>query len=205
MKTALLIVLLLAVGHALSAESVVDGNTNRTAAVENSGVRLGEETHIRSESVELGIQQRTAVYRGNVRLEDPGLQLTCEYLFASIPENAPVDRIVAKTNVVIVLLDDKGLTNWAYADKAVYTHEVSETATNELVELTGSPRVEREHGVLYGDIIIWDRVRNEIRATNQRMGPRRDRPATATNEPPAAVTAPAVEGSRPSAAPPPHE
>jgi lipopolysaccharide export system protein LptA len=151
-------------------------------------VQLSEETHIRSESVDLGIKTRTAVYRGNVRLDDPRLQLTCEYLFANIPEEGQVDRIVAETNVVIALLDEKGFTNWAYADKAVYTFKATASETNELVELTGSPRIEREEHILYGDTIIWDRIHNEIRATNQRMGPRRQTaPSPSTNPPPAEV------------------
>ena len=59
------------------------------------------------------------------------------------------------------------------------------------MELTGSPRIEREEGILYGDTMIWDRALNQIRATNQRMGPRRgDRESPSTNDAPDAVTVP---------------
>ncbi len=129
-------------------------------------------THIYSDSVQLGIKTRTAIYRGHVRLDDPRIHLTCGQLTASVPEKGKrVDRVVAETNVVIMLTDDQGKTNRAYADKAVYTYSITELGTNEVVELTGdpSPRVEREEGILYGDTIVWDRTRNVIRATNQRM------------------------------------
>jgi lipopolysaccharide export system protein LptA len=135
-------------------------------------VSAGPETHIYSDTVELGIKTRSAIYRGNVRLEDPRIHLTCEELSADVPEEGKrVERVVARTNVVVLLIDEQGRTNRAYADQAVYTFQAGATGTNELVELTGAenPRIERQEGTLYGDVIIWDRVRNQIRATNQRM------------------------------------
>lgn len=149
-------------------------------------------THIYSDSVQLGIKSRTAVYRGHVRLEDPRIHLTCGQLTASVPEKGRrVDRVVAETNVVIILTDDQGKTNRAYADKAVYTYEVTDSGTNEVVELTGDPgpRVEREEGILYGDVIVWDRTRNVIRATNQRMIYRAE-PGVLSNAVPATTNPP---------------
>jgi lipopolysaccharide export system protein LptA len=131
-----------------------------------------ESTHIYSDTVELGIKTRTATYRGNVRLDDPRIQLTCEQLSAEVPEEGGrVDRVVAETNVVILMFDDDGSTNRAYADKAVYSYSATASGTNETVELSGDPqpRIERPEGTLYGDVIIWDRAGNQIRATNQRM------------------------------------
>jgi len=128
------------------------------------------ETHITSDSVELGVESRTAVYRGHVRLEDPRILLTCEQLSAHVPEGEnSIERVVAETNVVIVVTDDEGRTNRAFAEKAVYYRKVTATETNEVVELSGQPRVERPEGTLMGDTITWDRIRNSIRATNQRM------------------------------------
>ncbi len=150
------------------------------------------ETHIYSDTVELGIKTRSALYRGNVRLEDPRIHLTCEQLSADVPqEGNRVERVVAQTNVVVLLIDEQGRTNRAYADQAVYTYSVSGSVTNEQVELTGhpSPRIERQEGTLYGDVIIWDRIRNQIRATNQRMIYRTDA-VTGTNSVPEATTRP---------------
>lgn len=152
-------------------------------------------TQIYSDTVQLGIKTRTAIYRGHVRLEDPRIHLTCEQLTAGVPEKGSrVDRVVAETNVVIVLIDENGKTNRAYADKAVYTYSVTDTGTNEVVVLTGkpSPRIEREEGVLYGDVIVWDRIRNQIRATNQRMI-YHAAPRSPTNAVPPPATPPAVK------------
>jgi len=148
------------------------------------------ETHIFSDTVELGMKSRTAVYRGNVRLSDPRLHLTCEQLAADVPEaGSRVHNVVAETNVVLVMIDDQGRTNRAYADKAVYRYAVVEGRTNEVVELSGEtqPRIERAEGVLYGDVIVWDRIRDQIHATHQRMIYRAD-PSSLTNVLPAAAT-----------------
>lgn len=135
------------------------------------------ETHIYSDTWTVGIKSRTAVYRGNVRLDDPRLQLTCEQLTADVPEGG--DRLknaIAETNVVIVMVDDSGKTNRAFADKAIYTYTVTENGTNETVELSGTtqPRIELEKVIVFGDVIVWDRVKDEISAVNQRMIPRPD-------------------------------
>jgi len=84
--------------------------------------------------------------------------------------------------VVIVIVDEKGLTNRAFADKAVYTYRVAGAVTNEIVELSGDsePHVERPEGDLYGNPIVWDRTRNQVQAKNQRMIYRGD-PTGATN------------------------
>jgi len=131
------------------------------------------ETHIYSDTFEFPFKARTAIYRGNVRLDDPRIHLTCEQLTSDVPsEGSRVTRVVAETNVVIVVVDEKGLTNRAYADRAVYTYEVTESLTNEVVELFGEteqPHIERPEGVLYGNPITWDRTKNTLRAKNQRM------------------------------------
>lgn len=155
-------------------------------------------THIYSDTVELAIKSRSAVYRGNVRLDDPRIQLTCEQLSADVPEaGGRVDQVVAETNVVIVVLDDEGRTNRAYADKAVYRYVVADSVTNEVVELSGDsqPRIERPEGTLYGDVIVWDRSGNRIRATNQRMIYRAD-PETVKSILSGAGTRPPTGGAR---------
>ena len=157
-------------------------------------------THIYSDTVELDIKSRSAVYRGNVRLDDPRIQLTCEQLSAEVPEEGGrVDRVVAETNVVILLFDDEGNTNRAYADKAVYSCTVSDSLTNEVVELSGDPqpRIERPEGTLYGDTIVWDRAGNRIRATNQRMIYRADSKVLTNMMPQAASGEAAVEETIP--------
>lgn len=177
-------------GEIMVTEERVAGGSQETLlpAVTNTPPTI--ETHIYSDSVELGIKSRTAIYRGNVRLEDPRIRITCEQLTADVPQEAThVEQVIAETNVVITVIDEKGLTNRAYADRAVYTYQVTESGTNELVELTGDsdPHVERPEGDLYGNPIIWDRTKNQVRAKNQRMTYRGD-PAGATNAVPRAET-----------------
>jgi lipopolysaccharide transport protein LptA len=138
------------------------------------------ETHITSDSVNFDLQTRTAIYRGKVRVEDPRVAMTCELLTATIPEHSGrVDRIVAETNVVIVLVD-KGTTNRATSAKAVYTYSVEAGRTNEVIELLGSPAIESPQGTLTGDSIVWDRSNDSIKATNQRMTVHQD-DSNATN------------------------
>ena len=170
---------------ALSGCAMVLAQTNDVATNEVAAVPTTEtisavatnaptviETHIYSDTVEFGIETRSAVYRGNVRLEDPRIHLTCEQLTADVPEEGErVEQVIAETNVVIIMLDERGLTNRAYADKAVYTYQATDAATNETVELTGGPetRIERPEVVWYGSPIIWDRVKGTLGGKNRRM------------------------------------
>jgi lipopolysaccharide transport protein LptA len=141
------------------------------------------ETRINSDTVDFDLKSRQAVYRGNVRVEDPRVNLTCDVLTARVPaEGKRVDSIIAESNVVI-LIPDKGITNRATAAKAIYTYQVVGTKTNETLELTGSPAVESPQGTMTGDAIIWDRGSDTIRATNQRMT-YRPAPAASTNSAP---------------------
>ena len=51
----------------------------------------------------------------------------------------------------------------------VYTYKVANSVTNEVVELSGNPRLESAQGTLTGDLIVWDRINNKLRATNSKM------------------------------------
>lgn len=126
-------------------------------------------TQITSRSVDFDLKSRQAIYRGSVRVQDPRMAMTCELLTASIPESGGrVDRIVAESNVVIMLVD-KGATNRATSERAIYTYSTQDGRTNEVLELAGSPAIETPQGRLTGDSIVWDRVNDTIKATNQRM------------------------------------
>jgi lipopolysaccharide transport protein LptA len=159
MKPKLFFVLALAAAGGLHAEPA------RLAAPAGTNV----ETHITSKSVDFDLKSRQAIYRGTVQVTDPRVNLTCELLTARIPaEGGRVDSIIAESNVVI-LIPDKGATNRATADKAVYHYQITGGTTNETLELTGSPTIETPQGTLTGDTITWDRGADTVRATNQRM------------------------------------
>ena len=127
-------------------------------------------TLISSMSADFDLSGREAIYRGRVRVDDPQMKLACEKLVADVPQaGGHVNHIVAETNVVIDFLDNRGKTNHATADKAVYVYAEQGGATNETVTLTGNPRMENDQGTLTGDVIVWDRLNNRLSASNQKM------------------------------------
>ena len=114
---------------------------------------------------------KTYIYRGNVRVYNPQMKLTCELLTIESPEmnEGKFNRATAETNVVIDWVDDNG-TNHATADRAVYTYVLTNLATlpeqhwetNALVVLSGHPYVTNKIGTWEGDPITWDRIRDVI-------------------------------------------
>jgi lipopolysaccharide transport protein LptA len=127
-------------------------------------------TRIDSERADFDLTARHAVYRGNVRVDDPQMKLTCEQLTADLPQSGGhIDHLVALTNVVMDSMDNKGQTNHATGDKAVYDYKVVNGVTNETVTLTGNAKVENAQGWMTGEPIIFDRVDNSIHAENQKM------------------------------------
>jgi len=111
-----------------------------------------------------------ATYRGHVRVDDPQMKLTCEQLVADLPQpGGHPSHIVAETNVVIDLTNEKGQTNHATSDKAVYLYNVQNGVTNETVTLTGNAKVERAQGWLIGEPIIIYCATRQIHANNPHM------------------------------------
>jgi lipopolysaccharide transport protein LptA len=127
-------------------------------------------TRISSESWDYDNTTRQMIYRGHVRVNDPQMKLTCAQLVADLPPpGGRMNHIVAETNVVIDFTDDKGQTNHATSDKAVYDYDVQGVVTNETVTLTGHPQVENTQGTLTGEPIVWDRANNHFSAVNETM------------------------------------
>jgi lipopolysaccharide export system protein LptA len=152
-------------------------------------------TRIDSDSADFDLVARTATYRGDVRVDDTEMKLTCAWLVADVPQaGGRPNRIVAETNVVIDFTDTKGQTNHATSDKAVYLYNVQNGVTNETVTLTGNPQpqVENAQGTQAGDVIVWDRANNKIHFDNPHMIFRQNLngvPAD-TNSPPAKTNFP---------------
>lgn len=157
-------------------------------------------TRIDSERADFDLAGRHAVYRGNVRVDDPQMQLTCEELTADLPQTGGhINHLVALTNVVMDSVDDKGQTNHATSDKAVYIYNVENGVTNETVTLTGNAKVESAQGWMTGEPIVWNRANNSIHAENQKMILRQslttalvntNAPAAKTNFPPGTTDLP---------------
>jgi lipopolysaccharide transport protein LptA len=149
-------------------------------------------TLIRSDSADFDLAGHEATYHGHVRVDDPQMKLACEQLIADVPQaGGHVNHIVAETNVVIDFTDNKGQTNHATSDKAVYIYQEQGGVTNETVTLTGNPQIENAKGTLTGDVIVWDRLNNHMSASNQKMVFRQNfNGAPADTNPPAAMTTP---------------
>lgn len=127
-------------------------------------------TRIDSVSADFDLTARHAVYRGNVRVDDPQLKLTCEQLTADLPQSGGhVNHLVALTNVVMDSVDEKGQTNHATSDTAVYDYNVQNGVTNETVTLYGNARAETSQVILWGEPILYDRINGTLSATNQHM------------------------------------
>lgn len=127
-------------------------------------------TQIFSDNVDIDLKTRTAIYRGHVRVDSPQMKMTCEIMTAIVPEaGGRIENIVAEHDVVIDAPDENGQPRHATGEKVVYTYKVVNTVTNEVAELTGNPRLESTQGTLTGDVIVWDRINNKMRATNPKM------------------------------------
>jgi lipopolysaccharide export system protein LptA len=151
-------------------------------------------TLITSASAEFDLSGHEAIYYGHVRVDDPQMKLACERLVADVPlSGGHVNHIVAETNVVIDFLDNRGHTNHASGDKAVYVYSEQGGTTNETVTLTGNPQMENADGTLTGDVIVWDRWNNRLTASNQKMIFRQSFSGTAaTNAAATATNPPAI-------------
>jgi lipopolysaccharide transport protein LptA len=140
-----------------------------SAAAANAATNV---THIASDHGDFDMTEgrRRAVYSGHVRVDDPQMRLTCERLVADLPSSGGrMNHIVARTNVVIDFTDDRGQTNHATSDKAVYSLEVKNGVTNGLVTLTGNARVDNAQMTMTGEPIYVDVENKQMHADDQKM------------------------------------
>ena len=143
---------------------------------------------------------RRMIYRNHVRVDDPEMKLSCEWLTADLPQDGGhVTNIVAETNVVIDFTDDKGQPYHATGDKVVYFYQVQGGVTNETITLTANPaQIEDALGTQTGDEIIWDRVNNRLSIPrNAKLVSHQNLngSVSATNSLPATNLPPATHGS----------
>lgn len=158
--------------HYIACWAVLAGSLSAQTNVTDTPKPPRAPTLINSDHGEFDLTARRAIYYDNVRVEDPQMTLTCVRLTADLPQaqsGGQMKHIVAETNVVIYSVDEKGQTNHATSDKAVYDYNVEAGVTNETVTLTGHAKMENSQGTLTGEPIIWDRTRNRLTATNQKM------------------------------------
>jgi lipopolysaccharide export system protein LptA len=84
-----------------------------------------------------------ALFRGGVRIEHPQIKETCEELTMLTPPELGKDgrMVIAEPAVVFDVVDAQGRSFHGIGDKAVYTHRLTATLTNDMMELTGHPAV----------------------------------------------------------------
>jgi lipopolysaccharide transport protein LptA len=92
-------------------------------------------------SREYFLSPESALFRGGVRIEHPQMNWSCEEVtLLSTAELGKDSRVlIAEPAVVFDVVDDQGRGFHGTGDKAVYTHRITPTMTNDLVELTGKP------------------------------------------------------------------
>ena len=181
--------------YLIALTALAAGTTARAQMGTNTAPHFLRMLDIHADVAEGILGGHTFTNRGHVHVSSPGFDMTCERLVASSPQSGGrVNHIVAETNVVIDATDSKGQTVHATGDKAVYDYIVENGVTNEPVTLTGNPQpqviIHQEAFVStnWGDVIIWNRANNVVRAIgNERSisGPTSagtNAPAAATNE-----------------------
>jgi lipopolysaccharide export system protein LptA len=179
--------------------SIVLAATSLNATAQTNSVATTNSVHgptlITSRAGNFDMNARHAIYSGDVRVTDPQMKLTCEWLIADLPQSGQINHIVAETNVVIDFTDQKGRATHATGEKAVYNFNVQNGTTNETVTLTGNPQVESTQGsstlTNIADVIIWNRLNNSFRSINPHttiqnfnglIAPKTNSPPASTNQ-----------------------
>jgi lipopolysaccharide export system protein LptA len=173
MRSIIALCAVLSAGVALAAQTNVLSSPTQSPAL--VGPATNGPTLIQSQSGQFFLKSNVFIYRGDVRVDNPQMKLTCALLTVEAPkvDEGKFNRATAETNVVIDWVDDKG-PNHATSDKAVYTYNLTNTAaapeehweTNAFVVLTGNPVVTNLQGTFKADPIIWDRINDVITSTN---------------------------------------
>jgi lipopolysaccharide transport protein LptA len=121
------------------------GRTTLTALGTNQPVKMKVATNEFAEifSNEYLLTPAAALFRGGVRIEHPQIKETCEELTMLTPPELGKDgrMVIAEPAVVFDVVDAQGRSFHGTGDKAVYTHRLTATLTNDMMELTGHPAV----------------------------------------------------------------
>ncbi len=125
-------------------------------------------TEITSESFHFDGVKNQMFYLCHVFATDNAkFRLHCEQLTIDLPPDfGHPTNIVAETEVVIDMLGEKGQTNHITADKAVYSYDVANAVTNEVVTFTGHPRVENLQFTMFGDSLTLNLATKQYGGVN---------------------------------------
>jgi len=126
-------------------------------------------TEIVSDAADFDLNIHQAIYRGHVKVTDPEVKLTCDWMVVDLPAAGNhLNHVLVDTNVVVDFMD-KGQTNHVTAARAVYDYKVVGAVTNETVTFTGNPVVEMPDMTIYSEPLVWDRTANKYHFTGPRM------------------------------------
>jgi len=109
----------------------------------------------------------SALFEGGVRIEHPQMKCACEEItLLSPPELGKTGRMmIAEPAVVFDITDDQGRSFHGTGDKAVYTHRVTATLTNDIMVLTGRPAMlEATNLVGRNNVITLDLASHKLMA-----------------------------------------
>jgi lipopolysaccharide export system protein LptA len=115
---------------------------------------------------EYELSPERTVFRGDVRVDDAQMQLTCDLLTVRLaPGGTNVLDIVADRNVVMSLVETNGQLTTATCARAVYT-----AATGQ-IELSSQPKVRRPDGSWFvAERIVMDRATGNLSAQGSYRG-----------------------------------
>lgn len=165
MKT---IVLLLTLG--CGAVAVAQTNGPLTLPTNAPATKPQPPTEIISDAADFDMNAHQAIYRGHVKVTDPEVKLTCDWLVVDLPAaGAHLSHVLADTNVVVDFTDEKGEKYHVTSARAVYAYKVVNAVTNETVTFTGRPKVVTATSTIKSEPMIWDRARNKFTFINPIM------------------------------------
>ncbi len=107
-------------------------------------------------------------FRRDVHLEHPQMKMDTKLVNVTMPKatGEKIPRIVAEQSVAFDLIDDRGQKVHGTGNQAVYTYNQTATATNELMELTGTPAVVTASTNMVGknSVILLNLTRHTVMA-----------------------------------------
>lgn len=110
-------------------------------------------TVITSDKLIFDYKQSFADFEGNVKVDDPGLDLTCDRMTVAFNKDDDVEKIVAKGSVYIVQDDFEALSE-------VATYDVQDGN----IKLEVNPQVQKGKDILQGGTIIYNRFSEKLEA-----------------------------------------
>jgi len=112
------------------------------------------------------LTEKQAQFDRNVRIDHPRMKWSCGKMTAFFPPPGEKNqKLVAEENVVFDLSEAASQPDrkvHGKGEKVVYNYNVSPSATNDVMEITGNPVLQTDQGTFENSIIIFDHARNML-------------------------------------------